>query len=320
MGRNLIRNYSEGGCSKAEFVPICEPLGIGTRISWDNQTKKIYWVDIPNGNVHTYDPKCGKCVKAKVTNEPLVFMFPIEGSDTRHIAGIARKFCFVDWDGKSDKVQKVEVLQEIDTEPELKDNALNGTKVDPWGRLWSGTMGPFYPEKAFFEPGRGQLYSIEKGVIKKHKSKVGICNGMAWNTETMKMYWIDTLEHKVFEYDFDDGKMCNERVAFDFKAECLDGKPDGLAMNNKGELWVCAVFAGFLVKFHPKNGKIIEKLKVPSPQVTSVCFGGEKLDLMFCTTANLNYGGKKPPGPAGSTFMIKNTGEIGTIDPRYKPC
>lgn len=65
-------------------------------------------------------------------------MFPVEGSNSKFIAGISRKFAFVEWDGKSPKPSKIETIAEVDTDPDAKGNRLNGGKVDPWGRLWAG--------------------------------------------------------------------------------------------------------------------------------------------------------------------------------------
>lgn len=51
-------------------------------------------------------------------------------------------------------------------------------------------------------PGKGSLYSLQNGVIKKHECGIGCSNGLAWNTKEMKMYYIDTLVPAVFQYDY----------------------------------------------------------------------------------------------------------------------
>lgn len=71
-------------------------------------------------------------------NEPLAFMFPIEGSNYKFIAALGRKFVFVEWNGENSEVSKVETIGEVDHGTE---NRLNGAKVDPWGRLWAGNTG-----------------------------------------------------------------------------------------------------------------------------------------------------------------------------------
>lgn len=64
-------------------------------------------------------------------------------------------------------------------------------------------MGP-EPEIGKLEPEKGSLYSlISKFEIKKHLAKISISNGLAWNLQIQKMYYIDSPNRTVDEYDFD---------------------------------------------------------------------------------------------------------------------
>ncbi|KAJ8973405.1 hypothetical protein NQ317_006471 [Molorchus minor] len=218
-------------------------------------------------------------------DEPLAFMFPVEYSNSKFIAGLGRKFVFVEWDGISSEVSKVETIVEVENETKVKDNRLNGAKVDPYGRLWAGTMGPIDCEGNIV-PGQGSLYSLEKGVLKKHEGNVGCSNGIAWNTKEMKMYYIDTLVPAVFQYDFSEsGTISNKTCVFDFKANNITGLPDGLTIDSNGALWVCCIYGSNVIKFDPKDGKILKRIKFPTSQITSVTFGGKNLDKMYVTTA-----------------------------------
>lgn len=51
-------------------------------------------------------------------------------------------------------------------------------------------------------PGKGSLYSLHKGVLKRHESGIGCSNGLAWDTKQTKMYYVDTLVPAVFQYDY----------------------------------------------------------------------------------------------------------------------
>lgn len=55
------------------------------------------------------------------------------------------------------------------------------------------------------EPEKGSLYLIKQGKqVTKHLSKIGISNGMAWNQDKTKLYYIDTLRGRVDSYDYTD--------------------------------------------------------------------------------------------------------------------
>lgn len=53
--------------SNYEIIAINEdPLDVGTRIHWDEDTLSVYYVDVPNSTVYRYDTQSGRNFKAKV--------------------------------------------------------------------------------------------------------------------------------------------------------------------------------------------------------------------------------------------------------------
>lgn len=78
-------------------------------------------------------------------------------------------------------------------------------------------MGPNGPDGKTI-PKMGSLYSLTKRNLKKHASEIGISNGLAWNTKTRKMYYIDTLFPGVYQYDYDPkaGNICKNKNIFVF--------------------------------------------------------------------------------------------------------
>lgn len=75
-----------------------------------------------------------------------------------------------------------------------------------------GTMGP-EPEIGKLEKEKGALYTlVGKHQVKTHLTKVSIANGLAWNVEKKKMYYIDSPRRTVDVYDFDidKGEICKK--------------------------------------------------------------------------------------------------------------
>ncbi|CAG9859515.1 unnamed protein product [Phyllotreta striolata] len=308
------------GSKNYEFIPITKcPLEYGTRLFYDDCTQSLYFVDMPKATVYKYSLACKKLTKAKIGCEgQLAFMFPVEGSNCKFIAGIGRKIVFVNWDGEVDAVPDFEEILEVDTEPDLCKNMLNGAKIDFCGRLWAGTMGPV-DDKGNVAPGKGSLYRISQGCSSKQKCRIGITGGLAFDCKKNKMYFCDTNDPKIFQYDLSkDGTIGNEKMIFDFAKNKLEGKPDGMYVDKKGDLWVCVVFGSALIKIDVCNGSIKEKIDCPTAQVTSVVFGGQKLNEVYITTGKLCVGGKPPEGPAGMTLQIKGLEAGGIKDVRYK--
>jgi sugar lactone lactonase YvrE len=61
-----------------------------------------------------------------------------------------------------------------------------------------------------------------------------------------------------------------------------------MAIDSEGMLWI-AQWGGFGVfRWDPKSGKLIDKIELPVPQVSSCAFVGEELDRLIITTAREN--------------------------------
>ncbi|XP_018331278.1 regucalcin [Agrilus planipennis] len=302
---------------KIEKLPI-EPLDVGTRPHWDAEKQCLYLVDIPNSTVYKYIPSQEKVVKAKVGNEPLGFMFPVANKSDQFIAGLGRKFCLIKWDGISSNVSSVETIAEVDTEPNLSSNRLNCGKIDPFGRLWAGTMGPTGPDGVTI-PKMGSLYSLSRRTIKKHEGNVSISNGCAWNIKTRKMYYIDTLFPGVYEYDYDlnTGDISNRKVIFEFGKHHIPGLPDGMLIDTEDMLWIAVIHGSRVIRINPNSGTLLNTIMLPTPQVTAICFGDSSLSSMYITTAQIKVDGKIPEPPAGSTYVIRSLSPKGLVDSNF---
>ena len=77
---------------------------------------------------------------------------------------------------------------------------------------------------------------------------IEISNGMDWSLDGQTFFYVDSLAGKIYGFNFDckTGKLDwqNQRIIFDFKNHPeLKGFPDGLAICDRGHLWV-ATFEG----------------------------------------------------------------------------
>ncbi|ABK47508.1 Smp-30/Cgr1 family protein [Shewanella sp. ANA-3] len=62
------------------------------------------------------------------------------------------------------------------------------------------------------------------------------------------------------------------------------GRPDGIALDIAGEVWVCQFNGGCLLRCD-SIGNLSNRINMPVPRPTSCCFGGEELDTLYITTA-----------------------------------
>ena len=141
----------------------------------------------------------------------------------------------------------------------------------------------------------------------KQLGQLTISNGMAWTEDNETFYFIDTptREIKAFHYDLETGEIEFIRIAVEIPEEL--GMPDGMCVDREGMLWVAHYGGAGVYRWNPETGKLLEKIDIPAPHVTSCCFGGENLDHLFITTAQENLSAediKKYP-KSGNVFLVK---------------
>nr|CAD7194926.1 unnamed protein product [Timema douglasi] len=297
-----------------------EPVGATTTLGegphWDNKAKVLYYVDITNSTVNKYDPATKKLNTVKIGGGPVSLVVPIKGKKEQFVISVGRNIAILTWDGKSTAPTKVETLCSVDSDGDKIRNRFNDGKVDPTGRLWAGTMGP-ESKPAEVELGKGSLFSFSKDLMTPttHLTNISIANGLAWTQDRKTMYYIDSLDLSVDALDFDTttGKISNRRKAFDFKTNGIDAFPDGMTIDTDGNLWVACFKAGQVIQVNPRTGQLLSTVSVPSPQTTSVVFGGENLDELYITSANnhLSQEEQKKYPYAGYTFRVTGVGAKG---------
>lgn len=138
------------------------------------------------------------------------FVFPVDGTTDQFAIGIGRRVGIVTWDGKAPVAKVTRIVGEVEQEELYRTNRFNDAKPDPFGRFYGGTM-RLEECGDIFDAALGSLYrySKEKG-FENIRTKVGVSNGLAWNVEKNKFYYIDSCQMDVKEFDYDPktGNIC----------------------------------------------------------------------------------------------------------------
>lgn len=232
----------------------------------------FYFVDILEGRVHRFDP-FAKVTRVLQLHTSVGCLAPCANRPHHFLAGCGTGFHFLDLHtGALDPI--------ADPEGGKRNMRFNDGKCDPQGRFLAGTMDE---EET---PGAGTLYRLDpdKRVTPLLRG-VTISNGIAWPDGGAAMYYIDTPTHRIdaFDYDAATGGISNRRPAVEIPPE--DGNPDGMTIDQEGNLWVALWGGGCVRCYDPRTGKLLDQVAVPATQVTSCCFGGEDYRTLFITTA-----------------------------------
>lgn len=263
---------------------------IGEGPVWDSDTQKLWFIDVRGQKVFCCGD--GKIEKEWQFDQPVGFAVLREEGGL--VLGLRDGCYFSDMEGKTTFI--------ADPEPERDDGRFNDGKADPEGRVWGGTM--CMSDDA--QPGADSgLYCMD-GQLRMNKKLSGVmqANGMGWTKDESKMYFVDTLRRNVteFAYDARTGTLSNGRVCVEIPRE--NGLPDGMCVDDEGMIWV-ALWGGWgIVRYDPADGRVLEKIELPCPHVTSCCFGGEKLDELYITTAAILTDTEQYP-LAGGIFRVR---------------
>lgn len=175
---------------------------LGEGPHWDVKSKSLYYVDILAPAIFRYNSKNGEIYKAKIkdNDEPIGFIIPIEERDDEFVVGAGREVLLIRWDGRSAFATALRVLGEVDKFKSA--NRINDGKCDPHGRLFFGTMGDETSDLKANPTGSLYHFSTKSGA-ENLKGSIGIGNGLTWNEELGKFYYIDsvTQDIKVFDYN-----------------------------------------------------------------------------------------------------------------------
>jgi len=257
---------------------------------WDAARACLWWVDIEKKELHCFEPAAGED-RLFPLPERIGFAVPTDRGDL--IIGQGNRLARFD-------PTTAALTPFCAPEAEPADNRFNDAKFDPAGRLWAGTM-------AVSEaPDRGTLYRIDPlGAITRMLTPVSISNGLAWSPDARTMFFVDSPTRRVaaFDFELETGAIENRRTVI----ETTESFPDGMCSDAAGNLWI-ALWGGWSVAcFDPRTGTQLAKIEVPVERVTSCCFGGEKGQDLYITTASrdLTSETRARQPLAGSVFVAK---------------
>ena len=272
----MLSDIKDRDCQNAKLAYNAQAV-LGEGPVWDYLKKCLYWVDIEGCKLHCHDPQ-NNINKYWVFEEMLGAIAIMTNGNLL----LALESGLAIFDLSTEATKPLNVLQNSDSKFRFNDG-----QCDPNGNFWLGTM------HKNFVPGSGNLYKIDPEYNTSLEVRnTTISNGMAWSLDARKYYYIDSpsFEVAVFDYDNNAGLIKNRRSLF--KIPKSYGSPDGMTLDQEGMLWIAHWGGGCVRRWDPGTGKVLDKIRVPAPHVTSCCFGGKDFNILYITTARSGLGEK----------------------------
>lgn len=257
---------------------------------WHPFEKRLYWTDIDTGRMFWFDPRTGKHQPCYEGRKVGGFTVQADGS---MLLFMDRGTVAVFKDGRIVRT----VIEEIEAEVASR---FNDVIADPQGRVFCGTMST--------KQNRGRLYRLDRDAgVRVLLEGVACSNGMGFSPDLSRLYHIDSPTLTVWEFDYDraTGELSNRRSLIQTPQGM--GVPDGMTVDARGRLWV-AFWDGHRSVCYGPDGAELRTIDFPVKKVSSVTFGGERLDEAYFTSAG---GDRKQTNgaAAGGLFRIKGLAE-----------
>ncbi len=278
------------------IVPLdCE---IGENPLWHSETEKLFFVDIPAGEVHAYDPS-QPAVSTQHSKSRVTGGFTIQEDGS----------LLLFQDGYLSLLHLDGTQREVGSGLCPQNDRFNDVIADPEGRVFAGAMG-----------GNGRLlrFDLDGGVTEMFDG-CGIPNGMGFTPDLRGMYFTDSLPRKIYYFDYDrgTGNLTNRRTFVDIPLE--QGVPDGMCVDEEGYVWTAIWFGGRLKRYAP-DGTLDFEVMLPPRQTSSMTFGGRALtDIYVTSAATSDADSIAPPGHdptahrGGGLYRVNLPGFRGTL-------
>ena len=275
---------------------------LGEGLHWDSDRNAFWFVDILNHTIYFYNISTHE-LKKRVLNEPVGWAIPIVNSNMILIglkSGVAQ-FNFFE---KNDTLEWIYIGF-----PEKYNQRLNDAKIDKMGRLRFGSISCVDESNPV---GSLAMLNFKDNNFEIIDKNYKVTNGPAFNLDNTIMLHNDSgnkITYK-FHLDKDTGEIIDKSIWRIYNED--EGYPDGINFDSDENVWIAHWGAGKVCKYD-LEGKLLQSISVPTPNVTNICFGGKDLSRLFVTTASniIDNSNKKKSQFEGAIFEIIGTGAFG---------
>ena len=235
---------------------------------WDGPRDRLLWVDSTAGHVFQgllVDDRL-EVLRRWEFDEPIGSVLPAH--DGGLVVAARRHLRLIGADGV--ETGRIRIV------PDSVDSRLNDAACDPAGRVLVGSL------RQDGRVGDEALVSVDAtGRVTRLVDGVTVSNGIGFSPDGATLYYVDSIPGVVraFDYDVAAGMCGASRVVWQG-----DGLPDGLNVDEDGNLWI-AYFGEGEVRCLSPEGEVLAVVHVPVPNVTCAAFVGPGRDRLLVMTA-----------------------------------
>ena len=274
-------------------------------ILWQPEEQALYWLDIPAGKLFRsqFQPEnfSSACI---LEMDEAIGGFVFFRSATLGATGFllfASAGRIYSWEYGSQGRERPCLYHKV--EGELVPNRFNDVFAMPGsliakngGSVLCGTM-----PSAGCTDSRLLLFDVAEKKITVVQQGLKLANGMGLSPQKDFFYLADTRDFVIYRFAVNNGGIdwASRQRWIEFGER--PGRPDGLCLDSAGQLWVAETGAG-MVSCFGADGREAGRFELPTPKITSCCFGGRMQQTLFVST----QGGTGEAGQAAGGIFAHN--------------
>lgn len=245
---------------------------LGEGCVWDPRDESLYWTDIEESRIYRLS------AEQSVTsfNLPERAAFIVPRRDTGFIVGLATRIVRAD-----SEFSRFETISEV--ESTLPQTRVNDAAVDPFGGVVFGT---------FDERDRKPVASLYRlspeGKLSVLFGNVTVSNGIAFSPDGSIMYFADTPIGVIRRFKIGPDFSGLEELTPLADADIGPGSPDGAVVDSEAGYWSARVWGGCVVRISG-DGKVTDRVELPTKGPTCVALGGAGGKRLFVTTLRVRH-------------------------------
>lgn len=277
--------------------------GLGEGAVWDDETKALYFLDIFGQTVFRYDPASGATQSWRTPGHVGALALREGGGAVLAMGNSLHGFDFA-----SGATSLIAGPAFTSDEVTINDGAADRAGRFVFGGCSAGMDNPRPIGGLYGLDTEHKITELDHGT---HQS-----NSHCFAPDGRTLYAADSFVKTLYAYEYDPetGQVANKRTFAD--TTDLGGVPDGSAVDADGVVWVSIFQAGKIAAYRP-DGRLERVVDMPVKLISSVAWGGEKLDQLYVTTIDpVQFGWAAEEG-AGHVYVVDGLGSRGVPEGRY---
>jgi sugar lactone lactonase YvrE len=280
---------------------------VGESPVWSATEQALYWVDIEGRRIHRWDSAAGTVQSWHSPERVGCIVLSARGGLVAAMESGVYEVTLL-----APPALQATLLVGI-THPRAN-MRFNDGRCDRQGRFWLSTMCMDMGLAA----SAGAVFCLdEAGLGLSRVDGLITPNGMAFSPDGRCYYLSDSHPsvQKIWAFDLDpaSGAISQRRDFVDMGP--LPGRPDGAAVDEQGNYWICGNDAGLVHCFSPQ-GQLLRSVPVPVAKPSMCAFGGPSLSTLFVASILPGTVSADQPGLNGAVFAL-DCGATGLPEPVF---